>query len=98
MAQARNRTPGLSRRRLLALLSALASLLPFSLRPARADSGLYRCGTKDCGHVYDPAVGDPDKAPPFPPGTPFEALPEDWLCPVCAAPKDSFRKYTPLKL
>ena len=36
-----------------------------------------------CGYVYDPAEGDP-------PGTAFEKLPADWVCPVCGASKDQF--------
>jgi len=43
-----------------------------------------------CGYIYDPAVGDPEHA--VKPGTPFEALPENWVCPVCGAPKDQFVK------
>jgi len=46
----------------------------------------YVCGV--CGYVYDPAEGDPDSG--IPPGTPFEDLPEDWVCPVCGAAKDQF--------
>ncbi len=41
-----------------------------------------------CGYVYDPAVGDPENG--IKPGTPFEALPENWTCPICGAPKDQF--------
>ncbi|MGO9569418.1 MAG: rubredoxin [Desulfomonilaceae bacterium] len=41
-----------------------------------------------CGYVYDPAIGDPDNG--VNPGTPFENLPEEWVCPVCGADKDSF--------
>jgi len=41
-----------------------------------------------CGYVYDPEVGDPDND--IEPGTPFEELPEDWVCPVCGAGKDEF--------
>jgi rubredoxin len=41
-----------------------------------------------CGYIYDPAEGDPDND--IPPGTAFEALPEDWVCPVCGAEKDEF--------
>jgi rubredoxin len=41
-----------------------------------------------CGYVYDPAVGDPDHG--IPPGTPFEKLPADWVCPECGADKDAF--------
>ncbi|RLC91505.1 MAG: rubredoxin [Chloroflexi bacterium] len=43
-----------------------------------------------CGYVYDPAVGDPDSG--IAPGTPFEALPNDWVCPECGAGKDMFEK------
>ena len=43
-----------------------------------------------CGYVYDPAVGDPDAD--IPPGTAFEDLPDDWVCPECGATKDMFEK------
>ena len=33
-----------------------------------------------CGYVYDPAVGDPDNG--IDPGTSFDQLPEDWVCPL----------------
>lgn len=46
----------------------------------------YVCGV--CGFVYDPAKGDPDNG--IPPGTPFENLPDTWVCPVCGARKDQF--------
>ena len=32
-----------------------------------------------CGYEYDPAVGDPDNG--VAPGTAFEDLPADWVCP-----------------
>ena len=41
-----------------------------------------------CSYVYDPAVGAEGIAP----GTPFEDLPEDWVCPVCGVGKDMFEK------
>ncbi|MFC1926523.1 rubredoxin [Chloroflexota bacterium] len=41
-----------------------------------------------CGYIYDPGVGDPDNG--VPPGTSFEALPDDWVCPQCGASKDEF--------
>lgn len=41
-----------------------------------------------CGYVYDPAVGDPENG--VAPGTPWEGVPEDWLCPLCAVGKDQF--------
>jgi rubredoxin len=46
----------------------------------------YRCQV--CEHVYDPAEGDP--AAGIPPGTAFEDLPEDWVCPDCGAMKADF--------
>ncbi|UKL13895.1 rubredoxin [Dissulfurimicrobium hydrothermale] len=46
----------------------------------------YKCSV--CGYVYDPAVGDAENG--VEPGTPFEKLPEDWVCPVCGAAKDQF--------
>ena len=42
----------------------------------------------ECGYVYDPAVGDPDNG--VEPGTAFEDLPDDWVCPECGARKDAF--------
>ena len=41
-----------------------------------------------CGYEYDPAVGDPDNG--IAAGTPFEELPEDWVCPICGVGKDQF--------
>lgn len=41
-----------------------------------------------CGYVYDPEVGDEENG--VAPGTSFEDIPEDWLCPLCAVGKDQF--------
>lgn len=41
-----------------------------------------------CQYVYDPAQGDPDSG--IAPGTPFEAIPDSWFCPICGAGKDAF--------
>lgn len=41
-----------------------------------------------CGYVYDEDVGDPLND--IPPGTKFEDLPENWVCPVCGCPKSKF--------
>ena len=41
-----------------------------------------------CGYIYDPKKGDPENN--IPPGTPFEDLPDDWLCPICYLGKDEF--------
>lgn len=45
-----------------------------------------------CNYVYDPSAGDPEGG--IPAGTPFEGLPDDWLCPICGATKDNFEKIT----
>ena len=34
-----------------------------------------------CGYVYDPAQGDPDSG--VAPGTSFDDIPDDWVCPIC---------------
>ena len=41
-----------------------------------------------CDWIYYPKVGDPDGG--IAPGTPFEKIPEDWVCPVCGVGKDMF--------
>ncbi|MGA2089969.1 MAG: rubredoxin [Endomicrobiales bacterium] len=46
----------------------------------------YKCTV--CGYVYDPAVGDPDHG--INPGTAFDQIPADWVCPVCGIGKDQF--------
>jgi len=48
----------------------------------------YRCDV--CGYIYDPEKGDPDGG--IEPGTAFEDIPDDWVCPVCGAGKDQFSK------
>jgi len=41
-----------------------------------------------CNYVYDPAQGEPDAG--IAPGTAWEDVPEDYVCPVCGAGKDLF--------
>ena len=43
-----------------------------------------------CNWIYDPAVGDPDSG--IAPGTPFEAIPDDWSCPLCCVTKEDFEE------
>lgn len=52
------------------------------------DMDKWKCNV--CGYIYDPEKGDPDGN--IAPNTPFERLPDDWVCPVCGAPKDMFEK------
>jgi hydroxylamine reductase len=47
----------------------------------------YKCD--ECAYIYDPNDGDEKTG--VPPNTPFENLPDDWVCPVCGAAKDQFR-------
>ena len=51
---------------------------------------------KLCSMIYDPAEGDPDSG--IAPGTPFEAIPDDWSCPICDARKASFVPYREAEL
>ena len=46
----------------------------------------YRCLV--CDHIYDPVAGDPDAG--IAPGTAFEDIPDDWMCPECGATKADF--------
>jgi len=58
----------------------------FGVRQDVADATRLECGI--CWTVYDPADGD-DVAQ-IAPDTPFAALPEEWHCPNCDAPKSKF--------
>jgi rubredoxin len=46
----------------------------------------WQCMT--CGFIYDEAEGWEDDG--IPPGTPWEAVPDDWVCPECGTPKSDF--------
>jgi len=48
----------------------------------------YHCTV--CGYEYDPLVGDPDAG--IQPGTSFDDLPADWVCPECGADKSFFEE------
>ena len=48
----------------------------------------WRC--KVCDWIYYPATGDPENWVAA--GTAWEAVPEDWVCPICGAGKDEFEK------
>lgn len=47
----------------------------------------YEC---PCGYVYDPEEGDTEHG--IEPGTAFEDLPDDWVCPLCGAEKEYFEE------
>jgi len=58
------------------------------LKPEKRREGMQKYICEVCGYVYDPAQGDPDGD--IAPGTEFDALPDEWVCPVCGAGKDQF--------
>ncbi len=41
-----------------------------------------------CRYEYNPVEGDPESR--VAPGTAYEDLPEDWVCPICGEGKDTF--------
>ena len=43
-----------------------------------------------CEYIYDPELGDPENG--IAPGTAFEDLPDDWVCPVCGVDKSNFEE------
>ncbi len=48
----------------------------------------WKCNV--CEYIYDEEKGDEDSD--IAPGTMFEDIPEDWVCPVCGVGKDEFTK------
>ena len=56
--------------------------------PKEEDMTRWECTV--CGYVYDPAVDDPDGG--IAPGTAFDDLPDDWVCPECGVGKDEFER------
>jgi flavorubredoxin/rubredoxin len=60
---------------------------PQAAQPTGTAQAKYACQV--CRYVYDPAKGDP--AGGIPPGTPFEKIPDSWVCPVCRVSKSMFK-------
>lgn len=46
----------------------------------------YVCNV--CGWIYDEVLGDAELG--IAPGTKFEALPDDFVCPLCGVGKEDF--------
>ena len=59
----------------------LVQLLKFDLNMKK-----YVCTV--CDWIYDPETGDPEHG--IKPGTAFEDIPDDWVCPICGVGKDMF--------
>ncbi len=53
-----------------------------------ADTEYHKYECIVCGFVYDEEAGLPEEG--IPPGTRWEDLPEDWLCPDCGVGKEDF--------
>lgn len=72
-------------------LAGLPLALLRRLKPTEAEATALRrwkCPTDECGYIYDPAQGDPERG--VAPGTAFEDLPADWVCPNSGTPKERF--------
>ena len=54
----------------------------------RGGESMYKCSV--CGYEYNPEIGDPDNG--IAPETPFEELPDTWVCPLCGISKESFEE------
>lgn len=75
----------------LGALAGLPLALLRRLKPAEAEAKAlqrWKCPTDECGYIYDPAQGDPEHG--VAPGTAFEDLPADWVCPNSGTPKERF--------
>lgn len=57
-------------------------------KPRTEKTAKYSCSV--CGYVYDPELGDMERG--IKPGTKFEELPDDWVCPICGADKSKFER------
>jgi rubredoxin len=44
-----------------------------------------------CDYLYDPEQGDTDHE--VEPGTPFDEIPDEWVCPECGAKKNKFKVF-----
>ncbi|MBF2006606.1 MAG: rubrerythrin family protein [Chlorogloeopsis fritschii C42_A2020_084] len=60
-------------------------------KQASSDPATQKWICRQCSMIYNPIEGDPDSG--IAPGTPFEAIPEDWYCPICGASKKAFVPY-----
>lgn len=64
--------------------------MPFPMPQQTVKSEAAKWACPACPYVYDPAVGDPKGG--IAPGTPFEEIPDDWVCPICGLSKSKFQK------
>jgi len=76
----------LAKRRIL--MRSSVSVFSTTLTEERRDRLMQKWVCVPCGYEYDPADGDPENG--IEPGTAFEDLPDDWVCPVCGVDKSFF--------
>ena len=73
-------------------MNTLAQSIQNAFNPANDESWKkYIC--RACGLIYDETEGDPDSG--IAPGTKFEDIPDDWVCPLCGVGKDDFELFIP---
>ena len=73
-----------------ALVGSLLDLSEVDTQNTEKNSASFSKWQCPCGYVYDPEKGDPDHG--VRPGTVWEDVPADWVCPVCGLPKSAFKK------
>jgi rubredoxin len=56
-------------------------------QPVR-EAGMRKYICTICNYIYDPAAGMPEDG--IVPGTAFEDIPDDWVCPDCGVSKGDF--------
>jgi rubrerythrin len=71
-------------------LNSLSGIAP-APRATCDDPATQKWICRQCSMIYDPVEGDPDSG--IAAGTPFEAIPDDWKCPICGAEKKLFVPY-----
>ena len=64
------------------------TFIPLETKKEESKMAKYECTV--CGYIYDPEKGDPDGG--IKPGTPFDMIPDSWVCPMCGAAKSDFKK------
>lgn len=69
-------------------LSCIFSLQPSIIILSRGGAAMKKYLCEPCGYIYDPELGDPDGG--IEPGTAFEDIPDDWVCPICGLGKEVF--------
>lgn len=74
------------------MIKRMPELLPDTAGTRASDAGAEEPGERHecvvCGYVYDPKEGDPDGG--IAAGTPWDDIPDDWVCPICGAGKEDF--------